>query len=90
LPLRWKGCGVDEGGYDDAGRRVVAIDPRYFRPTEVDSLLGNAAKARQKLGWSPTTSFEELVREMASEDLREASRDALMKDHGFQSFGHSE
>ena len=90
MPLRWVGEGADERGYDDAGHCVVAIDPRYFRPTEVDSLLGDASKARRQLGWSATTPFAELVREMAEEDLREAEREALMNDHGFKTYEHRE
>jgi GDPmannose 4,6-dehydratase len=66
------------------GRTIVAVDPRYFRPTEVDTLLGDPSKARSKLGWTPKVTFEELVREMAAEDLAEATRDALVEAHGYK------
>ncbi len=62
---------------------IVRVDPRYFRPTEVESLLGDATKARQKLGWAPKVSFEQLVAEMVAEDLNEAERDELVKKHGY-------
>jgi len=83
IQVRWEGEGVDEKGYDQQGRCLVSVDPRYFRPTEVETLLGDASKAREKLGWSPKISFEELVREMIREDLRSAERDELVKKHGF-------
>ena len=82
LRLSWRGKGVDEHAIDTAGKRIVAVDPRYFRPTEVDSLLGDPSKARQKLGWHAKTTFEELVEEMVREDLRGAERDALLRKHG--------
>jgi GDPmannose 4,6-dehydratase len=66
------------------------VDPRYFRPTEVETLLGNAEKARQKLGWKPRTSFAELVREMAQEDLKLAQRDEMVKNAGFKAFNYFE
>ncbi len=72
------------------GQRIVAVDPRYFRPAEVETLLGDPSKAKQKLGWSATTSFAELVREMVVEDMQIARRDAMVKDAGFRTFGHSE
>ncbi len=84
IEIFWKGSGVDETGYDASGRKIVAVDPRYFRPAEVETLLGDARKAREKLGWTPKTSFEELVAEMAREDLRSAERDALMTRSGFK------
>ena len=75
---------MDELGFDqDTGRCIVAIDPRYFRPAEVDSLLGNASKAREKLGWEPKTTFESLVAEMVDEDLISAERDELSRRHGY-------
>jgi len=71
ITIRWKGEGVEEKGYDtDTGREIIRIDPHYFRPTEVDQLCGNAAKAREKLNWTSKTSFDELVREMVQHDLQ--------------------
>jgi GDPmannose 4,6-dehydratase len=90
MPLTWKGKGKDEKVYDQSGRCIVAVDPRYFRPTEVDSLLGDATKARDKLGWVPTVKFGELVAEMVREDLRSAERDALVKRHGHKTFERRE
>lgn len=83
ISLRWEGKGVDEKGYDAEGRCVVQVDPRYFRPTEVETLLGDPAKAKQKLGWSPKITFNELVSEMVREDYKSAQRDELIKKHGF-------
>jgi len=90
IKLNWKGKGADERGYDDKGRCVISVDPRYFRPTEVDSLLGDASKARKKLGWTPKVRFPELVAEMVREDLKEAQRDQLAKQHGFDAFDRHE
>jgi GDPmannose 4,6-dehydratase len=90
MTVRWKGKGADEKGYDAAGRCIVAIDSRYFRPAEVDTLLGDATKARQKLGWRPKVGFDELVREMALEDLREAERARLVRAHGYTAFDQHE
>ena len=73
-----------EKGYDINGKCIVSVDPRYFRPTEVESLLGDSRKAKQKLGWSPRISFEDLVAEMIREDLSLAERDQLIKHHGFK------
>src|SRR6266496_5152039 len=84
MQVSWKGRGSDECGYDQKGRRIVAVDPRHLRPTEVSSLLGDASKARQKLGWKPKVRFPELVAEMVREDLKEAERDQLVRRHGFQ------
>jgi GDPmannose 4,6-dehydratase len=72
MRISWKGQGEREEGHDEKGRCIVAIDPRYFRPAEVESLLGDASKARRKLGWKPRTSFRELVAEMTQADLRSA------------------
>lgn len=83
LELRWEGEGVEEKGYDQQGRCLVCVDPRYFRPTEVETLLGDARNARDKLGWEPRTSFADLVSEMVREDLRNAERDELVKRHGY-------
>ena len=82
MQLRWKGRRQREHGVDARGRVVVRLDPRYLRPAEVDSLLGDAAKARRKLGWKPRVRFRELVAEMVREDLRAAQRDALVRRHG--------
>jgi GDPmannose 4,6-dehydratase len=87
MTLRWEGGGVDERGVDSkTGKTVVAIDPRYFRPTEVETLLGDATKARTKLGWKPRISFSQLVDEMVQSDMKEAERDALVRERGFSSF----
>ena len=90
MKIQWEGKGVDECGYDSAGRRIVAVDPRYFRPTEVETLLGDARKAREKLGWQPQVSFIDLVAEMAHEDLKGAERDALCQREGYRVFDHQE
>jgi GDPmannose 4,6-dehydratase len=84
--LTWRGNGVDEQGLDSKGRVIVAVDSRYFRPTEVETLLGDASKARRELGWSPRTSFEELVAEMVDADLIAAQRDKLVLQHGFNAY----
>lgn len=78
LVIRWEGEGEDEKGYDASGKCIVSVDPRYFRATEVQSLLGDPSKAKTKLGWQPTTTFEQLVKEMVREDLKAAKRDALV------------
>ena len=89
--IHWEGRGVDERGMDArSGRVLVRIDPRYFRPNEVDSLLGDASRARAKLGWSPTVTFAELVREMVAADLQHAKRDAMVARHGFKVANHRE
>ena len=83
MSIRWQGTGAQEQGLDEQGRVVVAVDPRYYRPTEVETLLGDPSKAREKLGWAPRISFGELVAEMAREDFKSAERDALIKAHGY-------
>lgn len=90
MTIRWEGKGKDEKGYNSSGRCVVAVDPRYFRPTEVETLLGDPTKAREKLGWSPKTTFKELVSEMVREDLRAAQRDELVKKHGYSAYDYNE
>ncbi len=90
IKIRWEGQGVDEKGYDASGKCIVAVDPRYFRPTEVETLLGDPTKAREKLGWVPKVSFDELVSEMVREDLKSAERDELVKKHGYKAFDHHE
>ena len=82
MKLSWKGEGVDEKAFDEQGRCVVEVDPRYFRPTEVETLLGDASKARQKLGWTPRITFKELVREMAEADLELAKIDQEVYKRG--------
>ncbi len=90
MQIRWEGDGVDEKGYDTQGKCVVAVDPRYFRPTEVETLLGDPAKAKEKLGWTPKITFEELVAEMVREDLKSAERDELIKRNGYKSMDYHE
>ena len=85
INIRWEGESLDEKGYDvTSGKCIVAVDPRYFRPAEVETLLGDPSKAKIKLGWEPKTSFKSLVAEMMQEDLRSAERDELIKRHGFR------
>ncbi len=84
LDIRWEGTGVEEKGYDrNTGKCIVTVDKRYYRPTEVEALLGDASLAREALGWEPKTSFEEMVAEMVAWDLKEASRDLLCRNEGF-------
>jgi len=90
ISIKWKGKGVDEKGYDAAGKCIVQVDPRYFRPTEVETLLGDPSKAKQKLGWTPKITFHELVSEMVREDLKSAERDELVKKHGFTAYDFHE
>ncbi len=90
MTITWQGSGVDEKGYDANGKCIVAVDPRYFRPAEVASLLGDATKAKEKLGWVPKISFNELVSEMMREDLRSAERDELVKKHGYNTYNYNE
>lgn len=91
IEVRWEGEGENEKGYDKrTGKCIVAVDPKYYRPAEVETLLGDPSKAKQKLGWVPTTSFQELVTEMMREDMKEAQRDELVKQHGFKYFNYHE
>ena len=90
MKIRWQGEGLDEQGIDDSGRVVVRVDPRYFRPTEVETLLGDPSKARDKLGWTPTTSFDEMVAEMVRSDYDAARRDKLVAQEGFKTFDYNE
>ncbi len=86
LKIRWEGAGVDEKGFDaKTGACIVAVDPRYFRPAEVETLLGDPSKAKEKLGWYPKTSFIDLVKEMAVEDLKKAQRDKFLAENGYES-----
>lgn len=85
IDIEWKGKGVNEKGIDKAtGKTIVEVDPRYFRPTEVDLLLGNAAKARKKLGWEPKYDLPMLVKEMVKEDLKEAKKEVFLKSGGYE------
>jgi GDPmannose 4,6-dehydratase len=88
--ITWSGTGVDEKGTDQNGKVIVQVDPRYFRPTEVETLLGDPSKAKQKLGWVHKTSFDALVEEMVEEDLQLAKRDAMIREKGFKTFDHKE
>ena len=90
MAIRWEGQGVDEKGHDANGKVIVAVDPRYFRPTEVETLLGDPSKAKTKLGWTPKTSFADLVAEMVREDLKAAERDELVKKHGYKAMDYHE
>ena len=103
MKIRWEGRGLDEIGYlqcpplageaRSAGggeKPIVRVDPRYFRPTEVETLLGDPTKARQKLGWTPRITFKELVAEMVREDFKTAERDELVKKHGYTVYCHNE
>ena len=90
MPLRWEGVGADQKGFDANGACIVSVDPRYFRPAEVDTLLGDASKARDKLGWAPKITFDALVREMVEADLRAAERDELVKRHGYHANDYHE
>ncbi|SCY87158.1 GDP-mannose 4,6-dehydratase [Desulfoluna spongiiphila] len=85
IEIQWKGTGVEEKGYDaKTGKQIVAVDPAYFRPTEVETLLGDPSKAKQTLGWVPKITFDELISEMVAADLEFAKRDLLCKKNGFE------
>ena len=89
--IRWEGEGLDEKGYDiETGDLIVAVDPRYFRPTEVETLLGDPSKAKEKLGWEPKITLEEMVHEMMENDINIAKRDSLVREHGFKSLDFNE
>jgi len=90
MEILWEGSGADELGRDRNGNIIVAVDPRYYRPTEVETLLGDATKAERELGWKPRISFHELVQEMVEEDLKAAKRDALIRNHGYVAFNYHE
>lgn len=90
IHITWKGQGVEETGVDQNGKVIVKVDSRYFRPTEVETLLGDPTKAHQKLGWKPKITFQELVSEMVLEDLKSAERDELVKKHGYQAMDYHE
>jgi GDPmannose 4,6-dehydratase len=100
IALRWEGKGEDQHGvvaklgfkskHLKSGQTIVRVDPRYYRPAEVDALLGDAAKARRQLKWKPRIAFRQLVAEMAREDLKAAERDALVSRHGYRAYGGRE
>ena len=90
IDLHWEGNGIDEKGYDASNVCIVSVDSRYFRPTEVETLLGDASKAKEKLGWQPRITFNELVAEMVLEDMAIAKRDELVKQHGYKTNTHHE
>jgi len=90
IELAWKGHGVEETAVDQSGATVVAVDTRYFRPAEVETLLGDPSYAHERLGWKSTTSFENLVKEMVDTDLTAAKRDQLVKKHGYHAYDHQE
>ena len=90
IHLDWTGEGIAEQAYDQHGNALVAVDPRYFRPAEVATLLGDSSKARKELGWSPRIDFRTLVEEMATEDLKAAERDALVTQHGYAAYNFHE
>lgn len=93
MAIRWEGQGVNEQGYwktPEGDKLIVAVDPRYFRPAEVETLLGDPSKAKAKLGWIPQTTFDELVAEMVREDLKSAERDELIKHHGYRTMDYHE
>jgi GDPmannose 4,6-dehydratase len=90
MQIHWDGQGVEEKGYSTNGKCIVAVDPRYFRPTEVETLLGDPSKAKAKLGWTPKTTFDELVAEMVREDLKSTERDELIKQHGYKAMDYHE
>jgi GDPmannose 4,6-dehydratase len=91
IALDWQGEGADERGVDrSSGKVLVQIDPKYFRPTEVDTLLGDPSKAREKLGWRAKTSVKEMVMEMVRADLRDAQKDELCKREGYRVYDYFE
>ena len=90
MSIRWEGNGVDKKGYDADGKCIVAVDPRYFRPSEVETLLGDPSKAKTKLGWAPPTTFAELVAEMMREDLKSAECDELVREYGSKAMDYHE
>jgi len=91
MDIEWNGKGVDEIGIDrNTGKQIVAVDQRYFRPTEVETLLGDPSKAKKVLGWEAKISVDQLVREMVATDLEAAKRDALVRQAGYQTFNHHE
>lgn len=90
MKLIWTGSGLEEKAMDESGKAIVAVDPRYFRPAEVETLLGDATRAHNKLGWKPRIGFDALVREMVQADLEDAKRDHLVRKNGYRLFERSE
>jgi len=91
IEIKWKGEGINEVGIDTkTGNIIIRIDKRYFRPTEVETLLGDSTKAKNKLNWQPKISFKELVKEMMMVDLQEAKKDKLCEEKGFNTFNYHE
>jgi GDPmannose 4,6-dehydratase len=91
IDIRWEGEGINEKGFDvTSGQCIVQVDPRYFRPAEVETLLGDPSNAKSKLGWVPKITFEELVSEMVREDLATAQKDELAKQHGYKHYNYHE
>jgi GDPmannose 4,6-dehydratase len=90
MNLSWVGHGIDETAVDQAGVTVVAVDPRYFRPSEVETLLGDSSYARERLGWKASVRFEDLVKEMVEADLLSTERDQLVKKHGYDAYDYHE
>ena len=91
INIQWKGAGINEIGIDaSTGNTIVSVDARYFRPTEVETLLGDATKAKEKLGWEPKISFDEMVKEMTAADLKEAEKEKMYLNNGFETFHHYE
>jgi GDPmannose 4,6-dehydratase len=84
MKLKWQGSGLDEKAYDEKGNVVISVDPTYFRPTEVETLLGDASKAKEKLGWTPKITFNELVKEMAFSDLELTRREVVLNGKGLR------
>jgi GDPmannose 4,6-dehydratase len=90
IQITWKGKGVEETGTGQNGKVIVKVDPRYIRPTEVETLLGDPTKAKEKLGWTPKITFDEPVSEMVREDLKTAERDELVKKYSYAAFDYHE
>ncbi len=91
IDIIWEGKGVDEKGYDkNTGKQIVSVDTKYFRPTEVETLLGDPSKAKEKLGWTPEITFEQLVAEMAKNDLIHAEKDHFCRKNGFDTYNYNE
>ena len=85
MEIEWQGQGLDEVGIDrKSGKNIIAVDPRYFRPTEVETLLGDPSKAKERLGWEAKTPFSQLVKEMVAADLETAKRSAVLKEAGYE------